>query len=119
LPDGTRDGALRAERRSRLAHGVFCTPILPGGGGTIRVMKRDSSNGRRKLSEFLLIPPAAALVSLGMVLPEYMLVLVVSAFLAEIVLAIVRTINRRDDPRHAKPPLAPTRAKSVRQVETT
>jgi len=63
-------------------------------------MKRDSSAERSELSDILLIPPAAALVSLGMVLPEYWLILVVAAFLAMIVLAIVQKINRHDDPRH-------------------
>jgi hypothetical protein len=53
-------------------------------------MKRDSSAERSELSDILLIPPAAALVSLGMVLPEYWLILVISAFLAMIVLAIFR-----------------------------
>jgi hypothetical protein len=67
-------------------------------------MNRDSSPGRNERRDFLLIRPAAVLVSVGMILPEYLLVLVVSAFLAMIVLAIVQTINRRDDPRLAKPP---------------
>ena len=67
-------------------------------------MKRDSSAERSELSDFLLIPPAAALVSLGMVLPEYWLILVVAAFLAMIVLAIVQKINQPDDPRHLGPP---------------
>jgi hypothetical protein len=75
-------------------------------------MKRDSSNRRSKLSEFLLIPPAGAIVSLGMVLPEYLLVFVVSAFLATMVLTIVQTFNRGDDRCHAKPPVAPPRVAS-------
>jgi len=58
-------------------------------------MIRDSSNGRSKHRDFPLIRPAAALVSVGMILPEYLLVLVVSAFLAMIVLAIVQTMNHR------------------------
>jgi hypothetical protein len=70
-------------------------------------MKRDSSHGRTERRDFRLIRPAAALVSVGMILPEYLLVLVVSAFLAIMVLAIVQTINHRDDPRHAKPPPVP------------
>jgi hypothetical protein len=70
-------------------------------------MKRDSSNRRSEPSDFLLIRPAAVLLSLGMVLPEYMLVLVLSAFLSMTVLAIVQTINRRNDPRYTKPQPAP------------
>ncbi len=70
-------------------------------------MKRDSSHGRNERRDFLLIRPAGALVSVGMILPEYLLVLVVSAFLAMMVLAILQTINRRADPRHAKPPPVP------------
>ncbi len=60
-------------------------------------MKRDSSPGRNERRDFLLVRPAAALVSVGMILPEYLLVLAVSAFLPMIVLAIVQTINHRDD----------------------
>ncbi len=71
-------------------------------------MKRDSSNGGNDRSGFLLKQPAAALVSVGMMLPEYLLVLVVSAFLAMMVLAIVQTIGHRDDPRHAEPLTTPS-----------
>jgi len=70
-------------------------------------MKRYSTNGRNDRRDFLLIRPAAALVSVGMILPEYLLVLVVSASLAMMVLAIVQTVNHRADPRHAKPPPVP------------
>jgi hypothetical protein len=65
-------------------------------------MKRDSSHGRNKRSDFLPIRPAAALVSVGMILPEYLVILVVSAFLATMVLAIIQTIHRRDVAGHAE-----------------
>ncbi len=64
-------------------------------------MKRDSSDGTSDRSDFLLKRPAAALVAVGMILPEYLLVVVGSAFLAMMVLAIVQTISRRDDPGYA------------------
>jgi hypothetical protein len=67
-------------------------------------MKRDSSPGRTLRRDFRLMRPAAALASVGMILPEYLLVLVVSAFMTMMVLVIVQTINHRDDPHHAKPP---------------
>lgn len=70
-------------------------------------MKRDSNNGRSERSDFLLRPPIVAFMSLGMVLPEYLLVVVVCAFSAMTVLAIVHTINGRDDQCHAKPSPAP------------
>ena len=47
----------------------FSTPVLPPRGGYNRSMKRDSCNGRSELADFLLIPPAATVISLGMVLP--------------------------------------------------
>jgi hypothetical protein len=58
-------------------------------------MKRDSSTGRRELSDFLMIPPAAALASLGMVVPEYWLLFVVSAFLAMVISGCARVSRRR------------------------
>lgn len=64
-------------------------------------MKRDASSGRSEFSDFLLIPPAAALVALGMVLPEYWLILVAAAMLAMPILAIIQKVQRRADPRHA------------------
>ncbi len=67
-------------------------------------MKRDSRKRRGDSFDFLLIPPAAGLVALGMVLPEYWLILVVGGFVAMTILAIVQKINRRDDPRHAEGP---------------
>lgn len=57
-------------------------------------MKRDSSNRRSEPSEFLLIPPAAVFLSLGMVLPEYLVVLALGAILSTMILSIVQTINR-------------------------
>lgn len=67
-------------------------------------MKRESRHDEGGLSDFLLIPPAAALVGLGMVLPEYWLILVVSAFFGMTVLAIVQKINRGDNPRLPEEP---------------
>jgi hypothetical protein len=58
-------------------------------------MKRDSSNDRSELSEFLLMPPAAVLASLGMVVPEYWLVIVVGAFVAMAISGCVRASRRR------------------------
>ena len=72
-------------------------------------MKRDSSNRRSEPSDFLLIRPAAAFLSLGMVLPEYLVVLALSAVLPMMILAMIQTISRRDDPRYAKPQPAPPR----------
>jgi hypothetical protein len=57
-------------------------------------MKPDSSNRRSEPSDFLLIRPAAVLLSLGMVLPEYLVLVALSAFLPMMVLAIIQTINR-------------------------
>lgn len=62
-------------------------------------MSRDSSDGGNPQSNFLLIRPAAAIVSLGMILPEYLLALVFSSFLAAMVLAIVQTVYHRDEPQ--------------------
>lgn len=67
-------------------------------------MTRESSDRENQWSEFLLIRPAAAFVALGMILPEYMLLLAVSAFLTTMVLAMVETINDRDEPQHAEAP---------------
>lgn len=68
-------------------------------------MKRDSRDGGNQLSELLLIRPAAGFVALGMILPEYLMVIVVGAFLSAIVLAILQTINPRDEPQRAEAPL--------------
>jgi hypothetical protein len=65
-------------------------------------MKRDSSNGTKERYDFLLKRPASALVALGMILPEYLLILAVSAILAIMVLATVQAFNHRAEPRHAK-----------------
>ncbi len=64
-------------------------------------MKRNSSNGSNERFDFRLKRPAVALVAVGMILPEYLLVVAVSAFLAMVVLAIVETISHRDDPGYA------------------
>lgn len=58
-------------------------------------MKRESSNRRSELSDFLLMPPAAVLTALGMVVPEYWLLFVVSAFVAMLVSGCVRASRRR------------------------
>jgi hypothetical protein len=58
-------------------------------------MKRDSSHGRSELSDFLLMPPAAVLAALGMVVPEYWLLFVASAFVAMLVSGCVRASRRR------------------------
>jgi hypothetical protein len=58
-------------------------------------MKQDSSNGRSELSDFVLIPPAAALASLGMVVPEYWLIFVVGAFVAMLISGCVRASRDR------------------------
>jgi hypothetical protein len=53
-------------------------------------MKRDSSNGKSELPDFLLMPPAATVISLGMILPEYWLILVFGAFFVKMILVIVQ-----------------------------
>jgi hypothetical protein len=58
-------------------------------------MKRDSSNGSSDLSEFLMVPPAAVLAALGMVVPEYWLLFVASAFVAMLISGCVRASRRR------------------------
>jgi len=70
-------------------------------------MKRDPNNRSSEPSNFLLIPPAAVFLSLGMVLPEYLVVLTLGALLSMMVLAIVQTINRRDDPPATRAQPAP------------
>ena len=83
-------------------------------------MKRDSCNGRSDLADFLLIPPAATVISLGMVLPEYLLILVFSAFLAKTILVIVQKstaamiCDTSDDL-----PMVPDISKSERTTEAT
>jgi hypothetical protein len=55
-------------------------------------MKRDSTNRRNERRNYLLKRPAAAVLSLGMILPEYLLLAAVGAILALTILAIVPTI---------------------------
>jgi hypothetical protein len=58
-------------------------------------MKRDSSNGRSEPSDFLLMPPAAVLAALGMVVPEYWLLFVIGALVAMLISGCVRASRRR------------------------
>ncbi len=86
--------ASQFQRDSETASRVFLSRP-PRGAGYNRVMKRESSNRRSELSDFLLMPPAAVLTALGMVVPEYWLLFVVSAFVAMLVSGCVRASRRR------------------------
>jgi hypothetical protein len=56
-------------------------------------MKRDSSSDRREPSDVPLIPPVAAILAVGMILPEYWLILVACALLAMTTLAVVQKVT--------------------------
>jgi len=60
-------------------------------------MKRDSSDVRREPSDVPLIPPVAAILAVGMILPEYWLILVACALLAMTTLAVVQKVTRRGE----------------------
>jgi hypothetical protein len=55
-------------------------------------MKRVSSVVQRDPSEVPLIPPVAAILSLGMIIPEYWLILVACALLVMTTLAVVQKV---------------------------
>jgi hypothetical protein len=57
-------------------------------------MQRDSSNRRSELSSFLQIPPPAAFMAVGMVLPEYWVLLVLIAILAMVMMTIVQKVQQ-------------------------
>jgi hypothetical protein len=57
-------------------------------------MHHDSSGRRSQPSSFLQIPPPAAFMAVGMVLPEYWVLLVLIAILAMFVMTIVQKIQQ-------------------------
>jgi hypothetical protein len=57
-------------------------------------MQRNPTHRRRGFSEFLVVPPAAALVSLCMIVPEYCLLGVAVAIPSVVAAALVRSFKR-------------------------
>lgn len=59
-------------------------------------MQRNSSNARSEPSNVPLIPPVAVILSMGMILPEYWLILVAGALLVMTTLAVVQKVTRQE-----------------------
>jgi len=64
-------------------------------------MKSNSNKAAGEPSNVPLIPPMAAVLSLGMILPEYWLIVVACSLVTLVPLAIIQRVSGRADWRNA------------------